>query len=46
MSASVEDRGHFAKFVGTKTYIKHVLSTFDDADHEIGNLCNSGYITF
>ena len=29
-----------------KKNLNHILSTFDDADHEIVNFCNSRYITF
>ena len=29
-----------------KKILNHSLSTFDDADHEIVNFCNSRYITF
>ena len=46
INANVEDRGYFENFTGTEKDLNHILSTFDDADHEIVNFCNSRYITF
>ena len=46
INANVEDRGYFENFAGTEKDINHILSTFDDADHEVVNFCNSRYITF
>ena len=46
INANVEDRGYFENFAGTEKDLNNILSTFDDADHEIVNVCNSRYITF
>ena len=46
INANVEDRGYFGNFAGTEKYLNHILSTFDDADHEIVNFCNARFITF
>ena len=46
INANVEDRGYFENFAGTEKDLNHILSTFDDADHEIVNFCISRYITF
>ena len=46
LNANVEDLGYFENFAGTEKDVNHILSTFDDADHEIVNFCNSRYITF
>ena len=44
--ANVEDCGYFENLAGTDQDLNHILATFDDADHEIVNFCNSRYITF
>ena len=46
LNANVEDRGYFENLAGTDQDLNHILATFDDADHEIVNFCNSCYIPF
>ena len=46
INANVADLGYFENLAGTDKDLNHILSTFDDADHEIVNFCSSRYITF
>ena len=46
LNANVEDRGYFENLAGTNQDLNRILATFDEADREIVNFCNSRHITF